>query len=63
MAFGRNKEIEKRMLIKQTINSMNKQIQKLEEQKEVYLRAGKEAKTASNWYCSSDSESIIATLR
>jgi hypothetical protein len=44
MAFGRNKEIEKRMLIKQTINSMNKQIQKLEEQKEVYLRAGKEAK-------------------
>lgn len=38
------KEIKKKMLIKQTINSMNKQIQKLEEQKEVYIKAGKEAK-------------------
>ena len=38
------KEIKKKMLIKQTINSMNKQIQKLEEQKEVYIQAGKQAK-------------------
>lgn len=38
------KEIEKRMIIKQTINAMNKQIQKLEEQKKVYIEAGKQAK-------------------
>ncbi|MBQ8725852.1 MAG: hypothetical protein IJY84_01975 [Clostridia bacterium] len=38
------KEIEKKMLIKKTINSMNKQIQKLEEQKQVYIQAGREAK-------------------
>lgn len=38
------KEIEKKMLIKKTINSMNKQIQKLEEQKQIYINAGKEAK-------------------
>ncbi len=38
------KEIEKRMLIKKTINTMNKQIQKLDEQKKVYIEAGKQAK-------------------
>lgn len=38
------KEIKKKMLIKQTINTMNKQIQKLEEQKKVYIEAGKQAK-------------------
>ena len=38
------KEIKKKMLIKQTINSMNKQIQKLEEQKKVYIDAGRQAK-------------------
>lgn len=38
------KEIKKKMLIKQTINAMNKQIQKLEEQKKVYIEAGKQAK-------------------
>ena len=38
------KEIKKRMLVKQTINAMNKQIQKLEEQKQVYIDAGKQAK-------------------
>ncbi len=38
------KEIEKRMIVKQTINTMNKQIQKLEEQKKVYIDAGKLAK-------------------
>ncbi|MGN0565507.1 MAG: hypothetical protein ACI4IU_02320 [Candidatus Limousia pullorum] len=38
------KDIEKRMLIKQTINAMNKQIQKLDEQKKVYIDAGKQAK-------------------
>lgn len=36
------KEIQKKMLIKQTINQMNKQIQKLEEQKKVYIDAGKQ---------------------
>lgn len=38
------KEVEKRMLIKQTISAMNKQIQKLEEQKKTYIDAGKQAK-------------------
>ncbi len=38
------KEIKKKMLIKQTITQMNKQIQKLEEQKKVYIDAGKQAK-------------------
>lgn len=38
------KEIKKKMLIKQTINAMNKQIQKLEEQKKIYVDAGKQAK-------------------
>ena len=38
------KEIKKKMLISQTISSMNKQIQKLEEQKKVYVEAGKQAK-------------------
>lgn len=39
------KEIEKRMLIKRTIKAMEKQIQKLEEQKQVYIEAGKQAKS------------------
>lgn len=38
------KEIEKRMLIKKTITTMEKQIQKLEEQKKGYIESGKEAK-------------------
>ena len=38
------KEIEKRMLIKRTITAMEKQIKKLEEQKQVYIDAGKQAK-------------------
>ena len=38
------KEIQKRMLIKRTISEMDKQIQKLEKQKEGYIEAGKEAK-------------------
>ena len=38
------KELEKKMLIKKTVNMMNKQIQKLEEQKQVYIEAGKQAK-------------------
>lgn len=38
------KEVEKKMLIKRTINSMNKQIQQLEEQKKSYIDAGKLAK-------------------
>lgn len=38
------KEIEKRMLIKKTIGTMAKQIQKLEEQKKIYIEAGKQAK-------------------
>lgn len=38
------KEIRKKLLVKQTITSMNKQIQKLEEQKQVYIDAGKQAK-------------------
>ena len=38
------KEIKKKLLVKQTISSMNKQIQKLEDQKQVYIEAGKQAK-------------------
>ena len=38
------KEIEKKMLIKRTINSMNKQINKLEDQKQVFIDAAKRAK-------------------
>ena len=44
MAGSTKKEIEKRMLIKKTISNMEKQIQKLEEQKKVYIEAGKQAK-------------------
>ncbi len=38
------KEIEKKMLIKRTINSMNKQINRLEDQKKVFVEAAKRAK-------------------
>ncbi len=38
------KEIEKKMLIKRTINTMNKQINRLEEQKQVFIDAAKRAK-------------------
>ena len=38
------KAIEKKMLIKRTINSMNKQINKLEAQKQVFIDAAKKAK-------------------
>ena len=38
------KEIEKKMLIKRTINTMNKQIDRLEEQKQVFIDAAKRAK-------------------
>ena len=38
------KEIEKKMLIKRTINTMNKQINKLEDQKRVFVEAAKRAK-------------------
>lgn len=38
------KEIEKKMLIKRTINTMNKQINRLEEQKRVFVDAAKRAK-------------------
>lgn len=44
MAAPTKKEIEKRMLIKRTITQMEKQIQKLEEQKKVYVAAGTQAK-------------------
>ena len=44
MAAPTKKEIEKRMLVRQTIAAMNKQIQKLEEQKKTYIEAGKQAK-------------------
>lgn len=39
-----SKEIQKKMLVNKTIASMEKQIQKLEEQKKVYIEAGKQAK-------------------
>ena len=38
------KEIEKKMLIKRTINTMNKQINALEEQKNVFIEKAKDAK-------------------
>ncbi|MDE6059937.1 MAG: hypothetical protein K2G31_00465 [Clostridia bacterium] len=44
MGVKLSKEQKKKQLIRQTINAMNKQIQKLEEQKQVYINAGKQAK-------------------
>ena len=44
MAVPTKKEMEKRMLIRRTIAAMDKQIQKLEEQKKTYIEAGKLAK-------------------
>ena len=41
------KELEKKMLVKRTINSMNKQINKLEDQKQVFIEAAKRAKEKS----------------
>ncbi len=38
------KEIQKKMLVKRTVNSMNKQISRLEEQKKVFIDAAKRAK-------------------
>ena len=38
------KEIEKKMLVKRTINTMNKQINALEEQKKVFVEKAKTAK-------------------
>ena len=38
------KEIQKKMLVKRTVNSMNKQIARLEEQKKVFIDAAKRAK-------------------
>ena len=38
------KEIEKKMLVKRTMNTMNKQINRLEEQKKVFVDAAKRAK-------------------
>ncbi len=40
----KNKEIEKKMLIKKTINTMNKQIDTLESQKKVFIEKAKYAK-------------------
>ena len=39
-----DKEIEQKMLIKRTVNSMNKQIDKLEEQKTMFLEKAKQAR-------------------
>lgn len=44
MAVTSKKEIQKKMLIRKTINEMEKQIKKLEDQKKVYIEAGKQAK-------------------
>ena len=38
------KEIQKKMLVKRTVNSMNKQIARLEEQKKVFIDAAKRAR-------------------
>ena len=38
------KEIQKKMLVKRTVNSMNKQIARMEEQKKVFIDAAKRAK-------------------
>ena len=40
----KQKEIEQKMLVKRTINSMEKQIARLEEQKKVFIEAAKKAK-------------------
>lgn len=38
------KEIEKKMLVRKTLNTMNKHIKQLEDQKDVYIQAAKTAK-------------------
>ena len=48
------KEIEKKMLVKKTINQMNKHIATLEGQKKVYLDAAKRAKNLTK-FCGIDS--------
>lgn len=44
MFRNNNKELKKKMMIRNTINAMNKQIQKLEELKSNYIESGREAK-------------------
>lgn len=44
MPMVSKKDIEKKMMINKTLNAMNKQIAKLEEQKKGYIEAGKQAK-------------------
>lgn len=44
MKLSQKKEMKKKMLIRKTITSMDKQIKKLEEQKQVYINAAKLAK-------------------
>ena len=41
---NQTKQIEKKMLVRKTINSMNKHINGLKEQKQVYIDAAKMAK-------------------
>ena len=41
------KEIEKKMLVRRTLNTMNKHIKELEEQKDTYIQAAKMAKQKS----------------
>ena len=43
-AKTKNKEIERKVLVKKTLRAMEKQIERLEEQKTVYINAGKEAR-------------------
>jgi len=47
------KELEKRLIIKRTINDMNKQINKLEEQKKVFIEKAKQSKKLglNSQYC------------
>lgn len=44
MGFKENRELKKKMLIKKTINEMDKQINKLEQQKQTYIKTGADAK-------------------
>mgnify|MGYP000579264406 CR=1 FL=1 len=45
------KEIEKKMLIKRTINTMNKQINRLEDQKQVFIDAAKRNGQKYDGFC------------
>ena len=46
MKMSQKKEMKKKMLVRKTIGTMDKQIKKLEEQKQVYINAANRGKSS-----------------